>query len=436
MTMEVSPVPLDTGEIENSVPLKAWTQDRTIATLGTNNGADELAFQSWFRFKEAFTPEVVARAFRETPRPIRRVTDPFGGSGTTALTAQFLGAHAVTIEVNPFLADLIEAKIATYDFDVLTKSFAKVMIAARGQSENPRAYFKGAPPTFVEPGQADRFVFSQAMASRICAFRQAIDELTDETSRRLLRVILGAVLVPVSNVRVSGKGRRYRGGWRNRVRLADEVDQLFERLALSAIFDLRRFGSRSCLSYDIRRGDARQLAGEIEDIDLAIFSPPYPNSFDYTDVYNVELWTLGYLTDADDNASLRKSTLRSHVQIKRDFSSTCRDRSVQEVVDRLSSQKDRLWNGNIPEMVGAYFGDMKAVIQAVAGNLAPRGRLYMVVGDSSYAGIDVPVASILSKVGEESGLTLIAAEPCREMRLSPQQGGHKGLLESLLIFQN
>ena len=33
--------------------------------------------------------------------------------------------------------------------------------------------------------------------------------------------------------------------------------------------------------------------------DLAVFSPPYPNSFDYTDVYNVELWAMGYLRNSD-----------------------------------------------------------------------------------------------------------------------------------------
>ena len=55
--------------------------------------------------------------------------------------------------------------------------------------------------------------------------------------------------------------------------------------------------------------------------DLVVFSPPYPNSFDYTDIYNVELWALGYLGSSADNRKLRGETLRSHVQIRRAYES-------------------------------------------------------------------------------------------------------------------
>jgi DNA modification methylase len=70
-----------------------------------NGYSATIAFQGWRNFKEAFAPELVERAINETGK-VRHVIDPFGGSGTTALAAQFLGAKPTTIEVNPFLADL------------------------------------------------------------------------------------------------------------------------------------------------------------------------------------------------------------------------------------------------------------------------------------------------------------------------------------------
>src|SRR4051812_32826092 len=109
-------------ELEPSGPwvtFADWTGGRQLSSLGTNAGSAELAFQGWRKFKEAFAPEVVELAIQETTnslgRPVRDLIDPFGGSGTSALAAQFLGVHPSTIEVNPFLADLIEAKIATYE---------------------------------------------------------------------------------------------------------------------------------------------------------------------------------------------------------------------------------------------------------------------------------------------------------------------------------
>jgi hypothetical protein len=76
---------------EACVSFDAWVGAREIENLGSNIESGELPFQSWRNFKEAFAPEVVARAIIETKRPVRRLLDPFGGSGTTSLASQFLG---------------------------------------------------------------------------------------------------------------------------------------------------------------------------------------------------------------------------------------------------------------------------------------------------------------------------------------------------------
>ena len=89
------------------VRFRDWTGDRSIPTIGSNAGSRPLPFQRWRRFKEAFAPEIVERALCETSGVVRHIADPFGGSGTTAIAAQFLGIKPTTIEVNPFLADLI-----------------------------------------------------------------------------------------------------------------------------------------------------------------------------------------------------------------------------------------------------------------------------------------------------------------------------------------
>lgn len=412
-----------------------WTGRRDLATIGTNSGSTVLPFQGWRRFKEAFAPELIERAFKETEN-VRHIVDPFGGSGTTALASQFLGAYPTTMEVNPFLADLIEAKVSRYDIDRLVFSYAKVMEQARGQSVLPEPFFANAPATFLEPGVDDRFLFSTAVAGRLCAYRAAIEALEDEPSRRLMRVLLASVAVPVSNVNISGKGRRYKTNWQERMVSPTVIDELFDQAVLSAIFDLRRYECRRCRDYTLLRGDSRQLVGDVEPFDLSIFSPPYPNSFDYTDVYNIELWALGYLNGGDDNRALRSATLRSHVQIARDFSAARpRCAMVHETVEALGHHRSKLWNRHIPEMVGAYFDDMSSILAGLRSKIRDGGRVYMVVGDSRYAGVDVPVAAALAQEAPSLGYKVLSSEPFRSMRASPQQGGRAELAESLVIFQ-
>jgi hypothetical protein len=417
------------------VDFKEWTGNRLLATIGTNAGSEPLPFQTWKSFKEAFAPELIERAFRETG-DVSRVVDPFGGSGTTALAAQFLGAHPTTIEVNPFLADLIEAKICQYDPDSLVKAYAQVVHAAKGRHVDPALLFASAPKTFVEPGVEGQYLFSASVAGRLSAYRSAIDEVQDQSVARLLRILLASSAVPVSNAVISGKGRRYRRNWESRQSGPNAVDELFEQTVLQAIFDIRRYTSRRCRDYTLLRGDSRQLVGEIGEQDLAIFSPPYPNSFDYTDVYNIELWAMGYLASSDDNRALRNATLRSHVQIYRDMSyRQPASRLLASTLDRLNDARPKLWNRNIPDMVGAYFDDMCVILNGLRGKLREGGRVYMVVGDSRYANIDVPVGAILAEGASALGYELISSEPFRSMRASPQQGGRPELAETLITFR-
>ncbi|MDP4540343.1 hypothetical protein Q9K01_11960 [Qipengyuania sp. DY56-A-20] len=418
------------------IAFRDWTGDRAIATVGTNAGAIALPFQEWRRFKEAFAPELIDQAATETSGKINHLVDPFGGSGTTALAGQFLGVRPTTIEVNPYLADLIEAKIAPIDVDAAAVAFGRV-VERVGQSEAmtiPK--FRGAPPTFVEPGVDGRFIFWQDVARRLVAYRDAIALEPDEAVKRLFKVLLASATVPASNIVVSGKGRRYRRGWQTRRPSPDVIDAWFRDGVLRALYDLRRFSDRKCRDYRLLRGDARQRVGEIDDLDLAVFSPPYPNSFDYTDVYNVELWTLGYLDSAQKNTTLRKQTLRSHVQIYRDMSfhgisSTTLQRTMQE----LEAASEKLWNRHIPAMIGAYTADMAIILKGLAEKLRANGRIYMVVGDSRYANIDVPIAAILAEISPGLGLEPLRVEPCRSMRASPQQGGRPELAESLVVLE-
>jgi hypothetical protein len=94
-----------------------------------------------------------------------------------------------------------------------------------------------------------------------------------------------------------------------------------------------------------------------------------------------------------------------------------------------------MWNPLIPDMVSAYISDMGDVLTSLHQKLCRGGRIYMVVGDSRYAGVHVPVAGILGEIAPIVGMAVKRIEPFRSMRVSPQQGGQHGLAESLLVLE-
>jgi hypothetical protein len=298
-----------------TLDLARWLlQYEEAAPTSSNQGSGGVAFQRWFHFKEAYSPKFVADTLSSLPYPVEKCLDPFGGSGTTALTSRMVGLSSVTVEVNPFLADVIEAKLTPVSPASFRSDYERTLAKLSTEEQDRRAS-DGMPATLLEPGLNGRFVFAKEDFATARAIARAAGELTPKHAR-LLRVLLGSVLVSNSNVTINGKGRRYRRGWQDRVRSADHLVAALDNAVDRAIEDLAQFAGLPQGEHTVLRGDARTALGQVDRADVAIFSPPYPNSFDYTDVYNLELWMLGYLRSGEDNRALRQDTLRSHVQLK------------------------------------------------------------------------------------------------------------------------
>lgn len=404
------------------------------APMSSNMPSHNLPFQRWYRFKEAFSPLMVAESLSCLGFWPSTCLDCFGGSGTTALTCQFLGIESTSIEVNPFLADLIEAKLSKYDHASLVDDFAGVVKKMCNRSANLRSIrYESWPATMVEPGLKDRWIFPRETFRRILTIREAINEIVDPVNRRLLRVLLGSILVDMSNVVISGKGRRYRSNWRTTQKTPRDVSIAFQAAFQAALFDISAHGTRACETYTLLRGDSRVQVDNVGQVDVALFSPPYPNSFDYTDIYNVELWVLGYLKSRADNTELRTSTLRSHVQIHRDMTwEGLESRKLHKTVAALKKKGEQLWDPHLPDMIGAYFADLVRILKSVRGKMNPEGAVLMTVGDSRYADVLIDVGDILSELAVEAGYVCEAVTPIRAMKTSAQQGWQASLSEDLV----
>lgn len=403
------------------------------APVTTNQDGKVTAFQRWFHFKEAFSPAFVTAAIDSLGYRPKHIVDPFGGSGTTAITSQLLAINATTVEVNPFLADVIKSKVSHLSAEAL-RSRAADFQARLARTRSNLARLNHLPPTFIETEDKQRWIFPLQVAKRLSQYLTCIDAIEDADIQRFFKVVLGAVLIDCSNVYVNGKGRRYRSAWQDNQPTPEMLDEMFGTQFNTVFDDVLRFEGRPRSRIEVVHGDARTALAQVtQPADLIVFSPPYPNSFDYTDIYNVELWVLGYIGCSEDNLRLRRDTLRSHVQIHRAYempqhSSACLDATLAA----LNQQRERLWNNNIPAMVGAYFRDIEMVLAQCHRLLAKKGKVMMVVGDSRYANVRIEVAVIIAEIAKSIGFGSVATREVRQMRSSAQQGGRFQLSESIV----
>ena len=73
-----------------------------------------------------------------------------------------------------------------------------------------------------------------------------------------------------------------------------------------------------------------------------MFSPPYANCFDYTEVYKIELWFGNFIKDYSELKVLRNKSMSSH--LNKDFY----DVKSVELVDYINKLKNKkLWSEKI-----------------------------------------------------------------------------------------
>ena len=129
-----------------------------------------------------------------------------------------------------------------------------------------------------------------------------------------------------------------------------------------------------------------------------MYSPPYLNNIDYTEVYKIELWMLGFVKSMDEFRQLKLSTLRSHptANVPRSDEVIMPD-EVGELlmrIDRALPNDGYSWRSRL---FRRYALDMRRALWSQFESLKPGGRCVCVVGNSLHGGKagKVPVATDL-----------------------------------------
>ncbi|NVJ45611.1 MAG: DNA modification methylase [Cytophagia bacterium] len=413
--------------------------------------SDLVSFQSnkyfpihrWFNMVEGFSPELVRRLIGEQRRLPESVFDPFGGVATTALTCQDLGIKCWSIEANPFFYHVARTKLRT---DYLGDELAEVIDGLKrslSRTKKTHSYPKLESNTFFENELLEKWIFHQETAFGILDILERTKTIPNNYSKYadLCVLALASILVPISNVFRNGKCLSYKARWKDTRVERNVVHKMFFDVMEDILIDIRsknRLIPRHYNYVNFMHGDSRQRTQEIPDqsLDMVITSPPYLNSRDYTDVYRLELWILGFITSFAEERQLRANALTSHVQI----SLPDRQYPAIEGIDRflfhLDSMNGSLWNKNIPNMIKGYFSDMEGLFETISKKLKPGGSIYLNVSNSAYGNKICEVDKLLAEVAELKGFKTLEIRTARYISSSNQQSLKGKIRESVVVLRN
>ncbi len=436
-------------EFESKLPLEQL-ENHEAQSLTTFNGNKLQPIHRWFTFKEGFSSTLlhwVAHKLNIPQNGSFSVLDPFCGVATSLLSAQLENNPSLNnltgIEINPFIAWVAETKLNWYLYDIkkiktIIPDLIKLIKSRRKLNDAIPSLSTINNPNYFERDRLENLILARDMIK------------TNVSCPEQNFFLLGwsGIIETSSNLRKDGRALRFVPSKEHK-----PVYQLLEEQWRLMLDDLKVvpnfFHDRNSLSVTpakiLKQEDGRTLSGLKNNsiqYDLIIYSPPYPNNIDYSEVYKLELWFNEFVTNQQEFKQLRLCTLRSHPSVKfpeTNFFEKLNPKSwpvklLNVLIDTLPQDKDLSWR---VRLIRGYVEDMLISLQNQYRVMKKGGYGVCVVGNSVHGSsthkfciaADIIISAIAQEVGFQTQDLIVAREFTRRNFTSPFNR------ESILIFR-
>ncbi|MBD8498517.1 hypothetical protein [Paenibacillus arenosi] len=377
---------------------------------------------NWYKFKEGYSPNLLNEILEYfSINKNVRLLDPFCGSGTTILSSILLDTDihvelATGIEVNPFIHFVADTKVK---FSTLNTSASKLFIKNLESID----IFNYTTELNIPELSTIPKAFSHKTLIQLLNLRELIkNTFSDSYEANFFKLALASILEQVSCMRKSGRALKI-------VReLVDyDVKQIFIEKCCKMIEECEVLQSshspHTVSKAQIVNIDIRELQpyDVFEGYNLVVFSPPYLNHFDYTEVYKIELWMLEFVSNKEEFRNLRYRTFRSHPSIKfekTDIYKSYHSKIINDLITYLESleKKEQFYT-----TILGYIDDMYKTLSKLHSITSNDASLACIVANSLFGSKKkdnlTPVATdlIISEIAKDIGFEIVSIKVAREL---------------------
>ncbi len=355
------------------------------------------------------------------------VLDPWNGSGTTSAAAQHLGHRPIGFDLNPATVVVARAKLVTRaevsvlreELDRCASQALGVKVRARAQDDPLLEWLSPAAVAFF------RSVLSEVLARAGVTTPDRLDPLPALVVTCLLRTLRSRAVDPSrsnSSWQLPAPSRRptARTLAREALDAADEVAAEREGLPVSRARRPR-----------LRVGDARRLPLKDASVDAVLSSPPYCTRIDYARQTNFELAALfGF-----KHGELRglRDSLMGTTTIRSTLCDAGLVEGVEAVLTKIASHPSHRSAGYYAANFRQYFADATLAVGELARVLRVGGRAALVLQNSYYKEISIPLSSLYCEMAHAAGLraSIIARKPVARSMCSVNTNAKKYRQERL-----
>lgn len=415
----------------------------------------------WYKYKEAYSADLVAYLLRTYKVRKGTLLDPFAGIGTTLFAGSKLGYNADGIELLPIGQHVITAH------DYLLHHVTENELATLKTWRDTQPWEQVSDKKPLNTLRITQGAYPEETKAQIGHYLAAAEKESESVNYSLVFALL-CVLESMSYTRKDGQYLRwdYRSG-RNAGKKKFDKGQIipFEDAITGKlsemIFDIENNEDTYNLFQEpvqygtihLHKGSCLNILPTLppKNYTAIITSPPYCNRYDYTRTYALEHALLG-ITEKG-LVQLRQTMLSCTVENRAKdllvLNSQWKDALdiadnqplLQSILAYLEYQRaeKQLNNAGISRMVRGYFYEMACVIAECFRVLDTDGVMCMVNDNVRYAGASISVDLILSNIAEQIGFTVenILVLPQGKGNSSQQMGGYgrKALRKCIYVWR-
>lgn len=381
-----------------------------------------LGRHGWLRLTPAYSVRLVEEILTELDYSPRCVMDPFSGTGTTELVCANQGIPSFALEINPFLVWLGNAKLDFYPIDKVEKFLA----SANDLMQNIEDY----PPSKLPPIYNIHRWWNPPQADFLARLKSAVKAVEDSDVAQLLNIAFCRSIIELSNAAFNHISTSFKDN-DNAFFSIEAAKEAFvsicEMVAKGAL-------SQPCAVSKVILHDSRSIPAECaERYDTVITSPPYPNRISYIRELRPYMYWLDYLETSDQASNLDWRTIggtwgKATSLLSTWESSHSLPQYVYDIAKKISStdNKSAKLMGNY---VLKYFEDIYQHLSSVYAGLTAKGKVFYIIGNSSFYGIMVPSEKIYVDMMRRIGFVNV------EHRIVRKRNCNKQLYEYVISGQ-
>ncbi|MDX6577330.1 MAG: hypothetical protein QOE96_3283 [Blastocatellia bacterium] len=375
----------------------------------------------YHRYPAKFIPQLVRQVIEQYSSPGDLIADTFLGSGTSGVEALRCNRQFWGIDINPIAVFISRVKCTPLDPTNLDKVWLQLSEALESIPRIGRRFLTDEEKDFIASVDIARanaenrfnYWFPVSHTTILDMILDIVLEIRNQRTRNFFLCAFSNSLRSCS-IWLSGSTKPQKD-------VSKQLSDPVERFCWQARDMLRRnriywndlshvYKSPTDVSdcFTIRRGDARRLSLDAQQLDLLVTSSPYATCYQYLELHQLsQLWfeRRGIIQPV----KLRNKCIGGYVKRTRRAEDVTGSPVADRALSKLASTVVKSEANGASREVNAlrkYFTDMNKVLQEAARVVAKSKYLVMVIGDSIKRGVTIPTSQALTELADDAGFDL------------------------------